>query len=95
MVSKNDTSTDNQKKLNVVFHQQSHPTLVLQDLTPTTKIWDLKDKIYHHTGFVKDKMELKFDGKVLEDTKTIGDYQLPDNSHVNFKGFDAMSHQLI
>ena len=86
--------TDNQK-LNVVFEQKYHPTIALNDLPPTTPIRDVKDKIFHHTGFVKDKMELQFNGKVMDDGKTLADYSIPNNSHITFKGFDPMIQKMV
>ena len=88
-------ATTTPKKLNVKFHQKYHPTLTLQGLGPETSIRDTKDQIFHHTGFVKDKLELEFHGKILDDTKTLGDYHIPDGGHVNFKGFDALSQQMV
>ena len=50
------------------------------DVEPSDSIENIKGKIQDKKGISPDSMDIYFNGKLLENSKTIGDYQIADES---------------
>ena len=45
-------------------------------------IFDVKSKIYNKEGFPTDQQHLMFNGNKLEDSRTLGDYNIQEGSQI-------------
>lgn len=70
--------------MNQVFVSSVNNQTVSFDVSPEDTIQSLKSKILDKYGVNSDEYYLCFSGKVLEDSKTIADYDIESSSNINF-----------
>ena len=75
------------KNIIIIFFKTLTGKIITLDVEPSDTIENVKKKIYEKEGIKPDEQRFLFEGKYLEDTKTIGDYNIKENYtiHLIFK----------
>ena len=64
----------------IIYIKISETETIFIDVEPSDTITSIKDKIYDKKGISPDSIDIYFNGKLLENNKTIGDYQIAADS---------------
>ena len=75
------------KNIIIIFFKTLTGKIITLDVEPSDTIENVKKKIYEKEGIKPDEQRFLFEGKYLENTKTIGDYNIKENYtiHLIFK----------